>query len=522
MYDPHALLTLVLIGAGILVGTTVARRTGLPAPVVLLVVGVLLSLTPALHGFAMAPEVVILLFLPALLYWESLTTSLREIRADLRAVLLISIGLVLLTVLVVAVVAHALGLPWPVSFVLGAVVAPTDATAVAAVAGRLNHRTLTILRAESLINDGTALVVFAIAIGVATGERELTWYGPLAQFALSYVGGAAIGLAVAWLSLQARKVMIGTPLASAVSVLTPFLAYLLAEEIQASGVLAVVVAGLALSQAGPRTISARVRLQTYAFWQVSTFLLNGALFVLIGLQLNGAVRAVDGALGRAVGMALAVSAAVIGTRLLWAYTVPYVVRALDRRPAQRLRRVGARQRMPNAWAGFRGAVSLAAALAVPQSVAHRDELIIVTFGVILTTLVVQGLTLPAVLRWAHLPADRKLEQEYVLAQIRAVEAGLEAMPEAARRLGVSDPARERLAADYAAKLRRLEAGTHDAPEEPDERLEAELLRNELLSVKRATVVALRDHHVISDTVLLRVQAQLDAEENRINPPSTVD
>jgi CPA1 family monovalent cation:H+ antiporter len=243
--------------------------------------------------------------------------------------------------------------------------------------------------------------------------------------------------------------------------------------------------------------------------------------VLIGLQLNGAVRAVDGSLGHAFGMALAVAGTVIGTRFLYSYTMPYLIRALDRRPAQRLRRVSARHRLPNAWAGFRGAVSLAAALAVPSSVAHRNELIIITFGVILVTLVVQGLTLPAVLRWAHLPADRKLEEEYVLAQRSAMEAGLEAMPEAARRLGVSDAARARLTADYQAKLHRLALG-EESPDEPDERLEAELLRNELLSVKRATVVALRDHHVISDIVLLRIQAQLDAEENRINPPSTVD
>jgi CPA1 family monovalent cation:H+ antiporter len=522
MYDPHALLTLVLVGAGILIGTTVARWARLPAPLVLLAAGVLLSLTPALHDFAMAPEVVILLFLPALLYWESLTTSLREIRADTRVVVLSSTVLVLLTVLVVAAVAHALGFTWSMAFVLGAVVAPTDATAVAAVARRLDHRSLTLLRGESLVNDGTALVVFAVAVEVATGKRELTWYGPLGDFALSYVGGAAIGLAVAWLMVQVRKVMHGTPIESGVSVLTPFLAYLLAEEIGASGVVAVVVTGLTLSQYGPRRVSARVRLQSHAFWQVTTFLLNGTLFVLIGLQLNGAVRAVDVTLWHAVGMALAIAGTVMGTRLVWSYTIPYVIRALDRRPQQRLRRVGARQRLPIAWSGFRGAVSLAAALAVPHSLPHRDELIIVTFGVILVPLVVQGLTLPAVLRWAHLPEDRKLEEEYKLALIRALEAGLEAMPAAARRLGVSDAARELLAADYTARLRRLEAGSADHADEPDERLEAELLRNELLSVKRATVVALRDHHVISDTVLLRLQAQLDAEENRINPPSTVE
>lgn len=523
MYDSHGLLVLVLVVAAILVATAVARRVGLPAPIVLLVAGVLLSLTPALRDFHLAPEVVILLFLPALLYWESLTTSLREIRADMRVVVLASVVLVLCTVLTVAFVGQWMGLPWPVAFVLGAIVAPTDATAVAAVAGRLAHRQLTILRAESLINDGTALVVFAIAVAVATGERQLTWYAPLGDFALSYLGGAAVGIVVTWLRIQAQKIMNGVPaMESGLSVLTPFLAFLVAEEIGASGVLAVVVAGLALSQFGPRVISARTRLQTQGFWQVTTFLLNGALFVLVGLQLNSAVRDVGGALSHAVGMALAVAGTVIATRLLWSYTTPYIIRALDRRPAQRLRRVSARHRLPIAWSGFRGAVSLAAALAVPSSVPFRNELIIVTFGVILVTLVVQGLTLPAVLRWAHLPVDRALEEEYVLASRRAVEAGLAAMPEMAARLGVSMGAVDRLTADYQAKLDRLVSGASEEPGPPDERMEVELLRNALLPVKRATVVALRDQHVISDTVLLRLQAGLDAEENRANPPTTIE
>ena len=523
VYDSHGLVFLVLVVAAILVATALARRAGLPLPIVLLVAGVLLSLTPALRDFHLAPEVVILLFLPALLYWEALTTSLSDIRANLRVVVLASVVLVLCTVLTVAWVGHAMGLPWPVAFVLGAVVAPTDATAVAAVAGRLAHRQLTILRAESLVNDGTALVVFAIAVAVATGERELTWYGPLGDFALSYLGGAAVGLAVAWMRRAAHRLMQGVTVAeSGLSVLTPFLAFLLAEEIHASGVLAVVVAGLTLSQYGPRVITARTRLQTYGFWQVTTFLLNGALFVLVGLQLNGAIRDVGGALSHAVWMALAVAGTVIVTRLVWSYTTPYVIRALDRRPAQRARRVGARARLPIAWSGFRGAVSLAAALAVPASVSHRNELIIVTFGVILVTLVVQGLTLPAVLRWARLPADQRLEEEYALATRRSVEAGLLALPEVAARLGVSAVAADRLAADYQAKLSRLSGETAADADEPDERVEMDSLRDALLPVKRAAVVRLRDEHIISDAVLLRLQAVLDAEEYRNNPPTTIE
>jgi Na+/H+ antiporter len=525
VHDTWALGVLVLLGLAVLLLTLLATRIRLPPPIVLLVGGVALAYVPRLARVALPPEVVLLLFLPALLYWESLNTSLRELRDNLRAVLIDSILLVLATAAVVAVVGHLVGLTWPTAWVLGAVVAPTDATAVAAVGGRMPRRQLTILRAESLINDGTALVLFAIAVEVATGAVTFSWAGALGRFVLSYVGGATVGLLVAWLSLRARRLTHTPVLENTVSVLTPFVAFLLAEKVHASGVLAVVVAGLAISRLGPRLIAAHTRVLSRAFWQLTTFLLNSALFVLVGLQLRDAVAGlVSYSIGAAVVTALLVSAAVIGTRLGWMYSVPYLVRPLDLR--SRTEPLGARHRMPIAWSGFRGGVSLAAALAVPTTTVDgaafpgRDLIIVVTFGVILVTLLVQGLTLPAITRWSRLPVDHSELAERELAERTATTAALEALDPVADRLGVSTDVRDRMRAD----LEERQAALADPDDEdagdgtPDIRRDRDDYRRlhaALLADKRAALVRLRDAREIDDIVLRRVQARLDHEEVRL-------
>uniref|UniRef100_UPI003F86CC38 cation:proton antiporter domain-containing protein n=1 Tax=Actinosynnema sp. TaxID=1872144 RepID=UPI003F86CC38 len=259
MGDSQALIVLVSVGAAVVALHLLARRLRLSPPIVLLVGGALAALVPWLEPIRLPPEVVLLLFLPALLHWEALNTSLREIRANLRSIALSSVVLVLVTAASVAAVGHALGLSWPVAFVLGAVVAPTDATAVGAVAGRMPHRQLTLLRAESLVNDGTALVLFAIAVAVASGREEFSWPSALGDFGLSYAGGVVVGLLVGLLVTWLRKVVVEPLPEAGISVLTPFTAFLLAEEIHASGVLATVVCGLLVSQTGPRWFSARTR-----------------------------------------------------------------------------------------------------------------------------------------------------------------------------------------------------------------------------------------------------------------------
>jgi NhaP-type Na+/H+ or K+/H+ antiporter len=272
-----------------------------------------------------------------------------------------------------------------------------------------------------------------------------------------------------------------------------------------------------------------------AFWTLTTFLLNGALFVLVGLQLGGALDGLRSySLTEAAAITVAIAATVIGIRLAWQYTVPYLIRALDRRPQQRARRISARQRLPLAWAGFRGGVSLAAALAVPSTLVGggrfpgRDLLIVITFGVILVTLLVQGLTLPAVLRWASMPPDDAEGAEYRLAERTATEAGLAALPTVAARLGVSDTTAQRVRDEYEEHLATLREFDDIAPLPSDgadphrdhDHQHYARLRTALLADKRRAVIALRDARRIDDIVLRRVQAQIDAEEVRLAPDHT--
>jgi Na+/H+ antiporter len=518
----------VALGVSVLVGSVVAGRLRVAPPVLLLVCGVLVGFIPALRVISLPPEVMLLVFLPALLYWESLTTSLREIRSNLRVIVLMSTLLVIATAAAVAAAAHALGLAWGPAWVLGAAVAPTDATAVGAIARALPRRTLTVLRAESLVNDGTALVIYGIAVAVTAGQEQLDAAHVGVRLVLAYAGGAVAGLLAAWLAVRARRLLDNPLQENVVSVLTPFVAFLLAELVDASGVLAVVICGLALSQVGPRLVRADTRQLGSAFWGLSTFLLNGSLFVLIGLQAQASVRDLSPAeTAGALGVVGLVSAVVIGTRFAWAFTTPYLIRAIDRRPVQRLRRVGARQRLVSVVCGFRGAVSLAAALSVPELTASgapfpdRDKIVLITSGVVVVTLVLQAIALPSVVRFAHLPEDTEVEEEHRLASRLAAEEAFAALPEVAARLGVHDSVLQRTRGEYERHLEVLRANPDAGGVEEDEsirRTEAEYaaLRLELIAHKRATVVRLRDERRIDDIVLRRIQSRLDLEELRLD------
>lgn len=235
-------------------------------------------------------DAVLLLFLPALLYWESLTISLREIRANLRGIVLMGTLLVVLTAGGVATLLHLLGMPWGPAWVLGAAVAPTDATAVGALTRSLPRRNTTVLRAESLVNDGTTLVIYGIAVAVTAGEQELTFWNVSGMLLLSYVGGIAAGLLTSWLGMLVLRRVHAVVLENLLTLLVPFAAFLVAEAVHASGVLAVVVAGLVVSQVAPKLDRAETRQQVRSFWSFATFLLNGALFVLVGIEATISVR----------------------------------------------------------------------------------------------------------------------------------------------------------------------------------------------------------------------------------------
>ncbi|QKV67629.1 Na+/H+ antiporter [Streptomyces harbinensis] len=521
-----ALVLVVLLGTALVLGHTTARRLRVAPPIVLLLGGLLLGFVPALREVRLPPETVLLLFLPALLFWESLTTSLREIRSNLRPIVLLSTVLVIATAGAVAVVGYLLGLPWGAAWVLGAAVAPTDATAVSVLARALPRRTITTLRAESLVNDGTALVLYGLAVGITVGAEHFTVPHVTALFLLSVAVGALSGVVVAWIGVRVRGLLADPLLGNVALLIIPFTAFLLAEVVHSSGVLAVVVCGLIMSQAGPRVASAEVRRQAIAFWSLATFVLNGSLFVLVGLQAQEAVRELTSAgLARAALAVAAVSAVVIGVRFLFLFTSPYVIRLLDRRPRQRARRVGARTRVVSATAGFRGAVSLAVALSVPRTLdsgapfPERDLIVCVTCGVIAVTIVVQGLLLPVVVRWARLPPDTGVEAERQLAETLAAEEALAALPEVAAGLGTAREVLERTRREYETHLAVLRAGTGDGDGEDEAALRHDRhyteLRLAMIAHKRATVLRLRDERRIDDTVLRQLQSRLDIEEVRL-------
>jgi monovalent cation/hydrogen antiporter len=494
---------------------------------VLLAIGIALGYVPALGEVTLPPDLVLFLFLPALLYWEAINTSVREVRRNLRVVLLSAIPLVIVTAAAVAWVGSMALLVWPVAIALGAIVAPTDATAVGPVTGRLPRRIRTTLRAESLINDGTALTLYAIAVEAITSDHDIDLGSGTLLFLAAYVGGALVGAVAAFIALGARRIARGqTLLENTVSLLTPFIAYLLAETVHGSGVVAVVACGLILTHYTPRTISARVRTQARGFWQLTSGVLNGALFLLVGLQAHGIIESLGADPWPVLGLGLLIAGVVIAVRLIWMNTTPYLIRAIDRRPYQRTLRLPARQRLVSGWAGFRGAVSLAAALALPppgNGVPDypRTELIAITLVVIVVTLVVQGLTMPLVIRFARLPEDPSELEEERLAERTMSEAGSSHLDAIAERLGTPD--------DIVSRVRRQYEEAHPVQEDGSpssgplwaDGSEGEL-RRALIAKKRESVIRLRDSGRIDDTVLRRMQDRLDIEELRLSPIAADD
>jgi len=513
----------VAIGGVILVGGLAAKRWNLAPPIPLVALGVLLGFIPALRTVQLPPEAVLLLFLPALLYWESLTTSLREIRKNLRGIVLAATVLVIASAAASAATAHALGMPWGPAWVLGAALAPTDATAVGVVSRLLPRRNVTVLRAESLVNDGTALVVYGVAVGVVTGQEHVTLGHVTWLFIFSYVAGAASGVLVAWIGLHVRRRISEPLLGNTTTALIPFSAYLLAESLGASGVLAVVTAGLIMSQAGPRSGPADTRRQAEAFWSLSTFWLNGALFALVGLEMQSAVRGLTSEdLTRALETVALVALALIAVRITFLFAAAYAIRALDRRPQQLARRVSGRYRIVSGLAGFRGAVSLAVALSVPDTLdsgatfPQRDAIVFITAGVIVLTLL-QGLALPGLIRWAHLPKDTSVTEERHLAETTITKAAHNALPRAAALLGTPPEIAEHLSDEYRQHVAVLDANHSGDGEDPAlQRTRAYTdLRLALIAEKRAALIRLRDENHIDDVVLRQVQAVLDIEEVRL-------
>src|SRR6266545_1265827 len=493
MRESELLLLVLMVAVGGL--SVLAGTVRVPYPILLVLGGLVLGFLPGVPRAELPPDLVLVLFLPPLLYQAAFFSSPRDLRADARTITLLAVGLVLATICAVAAVAHALvgGLPWAAAFTLGAIVAPTDPLAATAIARRLGvpRRLVTVLEGESLVNDATALVAYRLAVGAVVAGSFTLWEAGL-QFVGRGIGGVAIGLAVGLLG--------------------------------ASGVLAAVTAGLYVGWRAPVLASPGTRLLGFSFWEVLVYLLNAVLFVLVGLQLHLILSGVSGSSAAVLlGQAALVSAVVIGVRVGWGFTVPYLVRVLDRRPSQVARRVGARERLVVGWSGMRGVVSLAAALALPlqtstgQAFPQRNLIIFVTFGVIFATLVLQGLTLPWLIRRLGLHRDDSEAQEELRGRLRATDAALARLEELAGEEWTRDDTVERMRGLYQFRRRRLKAraGYLEDDGSQDRSLAYQRLVRELLEAQRREIVRLRNQGEISNEVMHRIERDLDLEDSRL-------
>ncbi|MEJ1091328.1 Na+/H+ antiporter [Microbacterium istanbulense] len=436
----------VLLGLTILVGTLLAPRVRLALPLVLVVLGLLLGFVPALRDVQLPPETVLLLFLPVMLFWESLTTSLRSIRRDFRYILPMSTLLVVASAFAVAGIGVLCGMPWEIALILGAAVAPPDATAVAALGRMLPQRMFMKLKAESLSNDGTALVLYAIAVSIAVGG-QVTPLSVTGAVLLSYGGGIVVGVVVAGAAYLLLRRVSSTMAINVTLLLVPFTAFLVAEIVEASGVLAVVVAGLIIAYVSPRVTTASSRRQTDAVWPFGVYLLNGALFILIGLEVQFVLHEISAA---AIGRLALVSVAIWATLLAVRFLFQLLNTPFQSRSTTIPRGLRSRARVVSTMAGMRGAVSLAIALSVPSTVGFvggvsgRDAIVFITGGVILLSLLVQGPLLPAVLRWARMPVDHSQDEELELAERAISGASLAVIDDLAVEHGVGQEVRDRV------------------------------------------------------------------------------
>jgi monovalent cation/hydrogen antiporter len=523
-FGTHDQLVLVglLIGlAALLIAAPIFR---IPYPIFMVLGGLALSFVPGIPSLQLPPEVVLVAVLPPLLYISAYFTPVRELRANARAIGVLAIGLVVATTVTVAVVAHTFidGFSWSAAFVLGAVVAPTDPIAATAIMRRLGvpRRLVSIVETESLVNDGTALVLFRVAV-VAVVSGSFSMWDATWRFAWAVVGGIAVGLIVGFVTAAVRRRLENPPVEVTIALMTGYLAFIPANAIQASGVIAVVTAGVYLGFRTPELTSVQTRLQGQAVWEILVFVLNALVFALLGLQLSRILDTLTGtSAGKLAGYAVLVTGTVIVTRVLWLPVFTQLPRLIwGSMPSKPFS-----HSFVISWAGMRGAVSLAAALAIPLTTdaggpfPMRDLIIFLTFSVILGTLVVQGLTLPGVIRMVKIEPDDREEAENAKARIRAAEAAIARLDELQEEDWVREDTAERLRGLYGFRRDRFSSrfdGESDgAIEERSQNYQR--LRRELLDAERDAVTQLGREGAISGDVVNKVRRDLDLEDARLD------
>ena len=521
-----------LVVLGVLVAVAAlfvaAEFTEIPYPILFVLGGLTLGFVPGVPNVVLNPDLVLVIVLPPLLYSAAFFSSLRDLRANVRPISMLAIGLVIATTFGVAATAHALidGLSWKAAVVLGAIVSPTDPIASTSIAERLSvpRRIVTIVEGESMVNDATALIVYKFAVAaVVSGAFSLG--SATLDFVSSAAGGIAIGLAIGWIVSQVRRRLDDAPTEIALSLLTAYFAYLPAEALGVSGVLAAVTVGVYLGWLAPQLVtSPATRLQSQAVWEILVFLVNAFLFALLGLQFQGLVDSLNGYSAETLLRDGAlVGAAVIVIRIIWIFPTAYLPRLLFRSIRERDPYPPWQWPAVIGWTGMRGAVSLAAALALPLHVdaggpfPARDLIIFLTFCVILVTLVLQGLTLPAVIRALGVEDDGGAEREEIKARKHAARAAIARIDELAAEEWVQDQTAERMRALYDYRLRRFAARFDDGDDGALEQqsLSYQRLRREALDAERSAVYDLRNQGLINDDVMNRVVRDFDLEDTRL-------
>jgi CPA1 family monovalent cation:H+ antiporter len=516
------LLAVLLSAAALLV---LAYRTSIPYPILLVVGGAGIGFVPGLPTVELPPEAVLVIFLPPLLYAAAFFSSLRDLRENKRPIGLLAIGLVVTTTLGVGVVAHAFvdDLSWAAAFALGAIVAPTDPVAATAIASRSGapRRIVTVLEGESLVNDATALVAYKVALAaILTGTFSLV--EAAGSFVWQAAAGVAIGIAIGAAVAEVRRVIDDAPTEITISLLTPYFAYLPAEALGVSAVLAAVTSGIWLGWRAPRLITSATRIQLYSVWEVLVFVLNAALFLLVGLQLPGIIERISddyGASDLALWAAL-VAGAVIAIRFLWVFPATYLPRWASRSLRERDPVPPVGSIVLIAWVGMRGAVSLAAALALPPDLPARDLIVFLVYGVILVSLVLEGATIAPLIRLFGLHDDGRLDRIEVKARIKAAKAAIARIDELMGEDWVREETATRLRGFHEFRIRRFRARFDDEDDGTidDQSIAYQQLQRSVLEAQREELIRLRDARYINDEVLRRIEHDLDLEDARLEIP----
>ncbi len=516
---------IILLLAVVTALAQVTDKVQIPYPILLVLAGIAIGLIPGLPAMTLDPDVVFLIFLPPVLYAAAWSTSWPDFKQSIRPISLLAVGCVLFTMLIVAAAAHYFipGFGWVESFVLGAIVSPPDAVAATAATKGLKipKRIITILEGESLVNDATGLIAYRYAVAAAASGTFIFW---LAGINFFYVAGLgiAIGFLIGYTFFWIHKITPNNATTDTTfTLLAPYAAYLLAEEFHASGVLAVVTAGLFLSPRSSEVFSNQTRIQASAVWETMIFILNGVIFILIGLQLPIILGHITSdSIGTLFWYGAVVSIAAVVARIMWVFPGAYLPRWFSKSIREREPDTNMRSVSIIAWSGMRGIVSLAAALGLPLMVSetkefpNRDLIIFLTFCVIFVTLVLQGMTLRKLIHWlgiksgdAHIREEERIRVQLASSVIEHIEENYS--------LGMSDAVLNQIKSKYEIRIQRIRKDDSEHRMAPEQIDELHRINHELIQRERELILTLRREGKVMDEIVRKIEYELDLEEARL-------